>query len=237
MNRLRFQDLPSRATMPRHSHAHSYAAVVIDGHYEEAGDGGRYRVAAGDVLLHAPFSSHCDRVPGGRNRVLDIPLPDDVSLRGSLGRVRDIDSIVGVALKDPRAVVEVLLDQLIIVKAQAIDLADALATALASATPLRIAAWANEHGVARETLSRQFHALYEVSPARFRVEARARRALGMFRSQPSRSLAEVAAECGFADQAHLSRDVVRLTGIAPKYWLACARRASHLFKTANDNPA
>jgi AraC-like DNA-binding protein len=233
MNQLRFCELPSRSTMQRHSHMEPYAALVVSGCYEEAGDRGRHRVAAGDVLIHGPFSTHCDRVPGGCNRVLDIPLPPHGLLKGSIGRVRDVDAIVNVALKDPHAALDALLEQLIIVKPTTIDLPDALATALASSVPPQIATWASEHGLARETLSRQFHALYEVSPARYRVEARVRRALAMLSSQPLLSLVSVAADCGFADQAHLSRDVTKLTGASPRYWQARARRASHLFKTVS----
>ena len=47
--------LPARQTvqpgaLPRHRHAEGYVAVVIAGGYEEAGDTGRRRVSAGDVV-------------------------------------------------------------------------------------------------------------------------------------------------------------------------------------------
>jgi|GEM_PF-6460928 len=62
--------------------------------------------------------------------------------------------------------------------------------------------------MARETLSRQFRALYEVSAAGYRVEARARRAWSAL-VVSSVSLASLAHACGYADQAHLTRDVGR----------------------------
>ena len=49
------------AVLPRHRHDAPYAAVVLEGGYEEAGDGGRFRVRAGDVLIHGAFSAHLDR--------------------------------------------------------------------------------------------------------------------------------------------------------------------------------
>ena len=40
----------------------------------------------------------------------------------------------------------------------------------------------------------------------------------------SSSLAEVAAETGYADQAHLSREFARMAGCSPTQWLAEERR-------------
>jgi AraC-like DNA-binding protein len=232
MDQLRLSNLPSRSTIKRHGHAQPYAAVVVSGAYEEAGDNGRHRVGTGDVLIHAPYSAHCDRIPNGHNRVLDIPLPSTAVQSGSLGRVRDVDAIVNVAIKDPREAVDALLEQLVVIEPTVIDVPDMLAAALIGDSPPPIATWAHQHGIARETLSRQFQSLYEVAPARYRVEARARRAWQMIRTQAKLSLAEVATACGFADQAHLTRDLVSLTGRTPGDWRARALKSSHLFKTA-----
>jgi len=231
MDRLRFLSLPSRTVMRRHGHLHPYAALVVNGHYEEAGDSGRYRVTVGDVLIHAPFSAHCDRIPAGRNCVLDIPIPQHAAHLGSIGRVHDVDAIVRIAAKDPAEVVDALLEQLIVIDSRIMDLPDMLACALRRTASPRIADWAREHGIARETISRQFSSLYEVTPARFRVESRARQAWNMISSQPDSSLAEIAATCGFSDQAHLTRDVATLTGATPGSWRARNRDRSHLFKT------
>ena len=51
-------DLPE---LSRHVHRHSYAALVLSGQYEEAGDLGRFRVQAGDVMLHDRFEGHLNR--------------------------------------------------------------------------------------------------------------------------------------------------------------------------------
>ena len=62
------------AVLPRHRHDAPYAAVVLEGGYEEAGDGGRFRVQAGDVLIHSAFSAHLDRADR-KTTVLNLPAP------------------------------------------------------------------------------------------------------------------------------------------------------------------
>jgi hypothetical protein len=41
----------------RHVHKRAYAALVLSGCYEEAGDSGRHRVQVGNVVLHEAFES------------------------------------------------------------------------------------------------------------------------------------------------------------------------------------
>ena len=54
--------------LSRHRHEASYAALVISGGYEEAGDRGRQRARAGDVVIHGAFEAHLFQ--HGLNRVL-----------------------------------------------------------------------------------------------------------------------------------------------------------------------
>jgi hypothetical protein len=53
----------------RHVHTRAYAALVLSGCYEEAGDSGRHRVQAGNVVLHEAFEAHLDRIPLGSKPV------------------------------------------------------------------------------------------------------------------------------------------------------------------------
>ena len=71
----------------------------------------------------------------------------------------------------------------------------------------------------------RFGRFWSVTPARFRAEVRARKAWRAiaFGDAP---LAEVAADGGFADQAHLTRAIRALTGRTPGAW-----RLSNPFKT------
>jgi AraC-like DNA-binding protein len=74
--------------------------------------------------------------------------------------------------------------------------------------------WAGRMGLDPASVSRGFARAYGVSPKRFRLEVRTRRALAALPAWPG-SLADLAADQGFADQAHLARSVVAMTGISP----------------------
>lgn len=101
--------------------------------------------------------------------------------------------------------------------AETADPADDLATALRGSSPPRIGDWACDRGRSREGLTRRFQALYGTSPAAYRLEALARRAWRRIVSTDE-GLAEIACDTGFADQPHMTRAVVRLTGHAPGAW-------------------
>lgn len=77
----------------RHRHCAGFATVVLSGSYAEAGDTGRHRVAAGDVIVHRAYESHLDRFGTRGADVLMIALP--LVWTGSiLGRVDDPDLLV-----------------------------------------------------------------------------------------------------------------------------------------------
>ncbi|HEU5293569.1 MAG TPA: helix-turn-helix domain-containing protein [Burkholderiaceae bacterium] len=220
------QRLQPRLVMPRHRHAHGYIALVLSGGYVEAGDLGRWHVAPGDALVHGPFDAHLDHVGSTGARVLNLPLPLDHTLPATALRVCDADAVArsavhdvaeAIALCSAGAVATPLLD----------DWPDQLAAALRAQPDLRIDRWAACNGLAPATVSRGFRGVFGVSPARYRAEARARIALCMIRGSRE-PLVAVAHDCGFADQAHLSRAISTLTGSTPGAW----RRASSLFKTS-----
>lgn len=60
MTPSRLTRLESSGEIARHVHVGAYATPVLAGAYEEAGDTGRFKVAEGDVLIHAPFFAHRD---------------------------------------------------------------------------------------------------------------------------------------------------------------------------------
>ena len=68
-------------------------------------------------------------------------------------------------------------------------------------------------GVSLAHASRTFHKSHGMPPQLLRRELRCRRALSMLRG--AESLAQIAAETGFADQSHLSRSLREATGRAP----------------------
>jgi AraC-like DNA-binding protein len=225
MSALRHALTPGE-TIPRHIHDEAYAAVVLDGGYEEAGERGRWRVRAGDVLIHGRFSGHWNRAPG-KALVLNLPLPAGLKPAAAMARTADPDLLVRLARRDPREAAAALLETLCPGEGGLADAPDLLAQALSGDDAPGVEAWARDQGVTRETAFRWFRDVYGVGPARFRVEARARHAWRLI-VEGDGALADIAAEAGFADQAHMSRDVKDLTGRAPGAWRASLQ---HSFKT------
>ena len=225
MTAARIDVLQPGAAIPRHRHDTPYAAVVLSGGYEEAGDGGRWRAEPGDVLIHAAFSAHLDRAPVRRTTVLNLPLPWLWARVSTRMRIDDADALARLAEQDPRRGKALLLGALIPGAEGFGDEADALAGLLSrSSTP--VSGWSGERDVARQTAWRRFKAAYGVGPARYRVEARARRAWRRL-VEGQEGLSDVAVAEGFADQAHMTRDVRSLTGRTPGQW----RALHHSFKT------
>lgn len=217
---------PSEA-IPRHIHAEPYAALVLEGGYEEAGEAGRFRVEAGDVLAHAAFSAHWDHAPNGA-RLLNLPLPADMPV-STVGRLEDTDLVIRLALRDPKAAGEALLTLFRPLTQRRSDPADSLAMTLSTPTAIELGAWCAAQGIARQTAFRWFRAAYGVSPTRYRVEARARRAWRAITTSRD-DLAHIAAGLGYADQSHMTREVSAFTGRTPGAWRA-VNSVQPLFKT------
>jgi AraC-like DNA-binding protein len=218
------------AVIARHRHAAAYIAVVLSGSYEEAGNAGRFVARAGDVILHSMFDCHLNRVGRAGADVLNLPF-EGLS-EHTIGRIADADSIARCAEADSESAVQMVAAQWQSVASTPADWADALHAALQSDTSLRLQDWARREGLAPETLSRAFRKLYGVTPAGFRVEARARAAWRRIVTEDT-PLATVASECGFADQAHMTRCVRALSNATPQALRrAAAFGKSNSFKTA-----
>jgi AraC-like DNA-binding protein len=200
------------ARLPRHRHQGAYAAVVVAGGFVEAGDRGRHRLAAGMVAFHAQFEAHRDDFGRAGAVVLDLPLTRCPEL--ATGELDAVDEVVRLATRDVHAAAALLLERVQPAALQLADWPDALARALATEPELALADWAERRGLSPQTLSRGFRQAYGTTPKRFRAEHRAQRAV---RALPdwTGTLASLAAEVGFADQAHLTRAVRALTGRTP----------------------
>ncbi len=198
--------------MPRHRHAEGYAALVLAGGYVEAGDRGRIAVQAGHVVMHHSFEAHEDHF--SRAGAVVVNLPVFAQCDAFTGIVSDPDAIARLAERDITAASAMLNETFRPVDAQLADWPDRLAAALTTTPDFFIEDWAASMGLAPQSISRGFRQAYGVSPKRFRVEQRTLRALRKLASWPG-TLAALAAEVGFSDQAHLARAIVELTGVAP----------------------
>ena len=216
----------AHARVPRHRHDVAYAAIVLSGGYEECGSRGRYRVKAGDVLVHAAFDAHLDRFAEKPTRILNLVGSAFSFAEARRGRIDDPDEIARIAERDCNAAMEELHARIIPVNEASVDWPDILANDLLGDPDVCLLAWARAHALAPETVSRGFGKVFGVAPARFRAEARSQATLAAIAADGRARLASIAADFGFADQAHMTRAVKALTGLPPTKW-----RGSNPFKT------
>jgi AraC-like DNA-binding protein len=217
-----------RRRLPRHQHAEAYATIVLAGVYEQRAYAGRLRIEAGDVVIQPTFDCHNDHIYSEGVELVRLPWARDTTV-GGVHRGVAIDDIVRECRLDVQSGASAL--------AQALqgnrplppvmtNWADALAAALREDPTLRIGRWADTAGVSREYVTRCFGAAYGVTPARFRVEIRAR-AAWLKLTSCNAPLSAIAWDHGFADQSHMARAIKWLTGEPPNRW----RKGSPVFET------
>lgn len=213
MTRLRAPlDRLSQGQVERHRHAKAYAAIVIEGTYEEAGDAGRFCVCPGDVLIHRDYEAHRNAISARGAMVVNIPI-DHTEALPSAFKIADPAPLLAIDPRDKAALRELLLPtQLIAPRCD--DWPDLLALSLRGPFTIHLGSWARQHGLAGETVSRGFRRVFGVTAARYRVEARTRAAVAAIRSTQT-PLATLACDLGFADQSHMSRAVHALTATSP----------------------
>ena len=202
-------------SLPRHCHREAFAAIVLSGGYDEAGDTGRHRVRAGDVIFHHAFESHLDRFHGPGAEVLVIEVPEGWD-GPSLGSIADPDAIARAGQTNPVEALQLLIEGFSARPAEAYDWPDLLADALRADPSLSLDDWAEAMGLHPGSLSRGFARVFGMRPAAYRLVQRTRRAIhALLHSDVP--LSSVAADCGFADQAHMTRAVGRVAGAPPAF--------------------
>jgi len=214
------ETFPRGVSMPRHHHNEGYATLVLSGSLTEVSFAGRSCAEAGHVLLHGRFDCHLDRATSKRPlQILRLPWRQD-TVEGRF-RVTDPDALVRLAEEDPKRASRALLTSLQRVAARDRYWVDDLAEALRDEATLRLTEWAESRGLRPDRVSYVFGREFGVSPKRFRMECRVRRAWGeLMRS--ATSLTDIAHRLGFADLAHLSRGIRALTGRCPRDWRVAA---------------
>lgn len=83
--------------------------------------------------------------------------------------------------------------------------------------PLSMGEIARRCSLSRSHFSKAFKQSTGLSPRDWQIEDRVRRAEALLRD-PQIPIADVATQCGFADQSHLTRLFKRLRGITPARW-------------------
>jgi AraC-like DNA-binding protein len=219
--------LSAHEDIRRHRHWGGYITVVLGGGYQEAGFEGRLNLTPGDVIVHGCFDAHLDHIGPGGAELVNLRLPPGLSLPANF-RIDDPDELARIAESDPIEAAHSLRP--IGDVATHSDWPDLLAGALQAAGNQSLGYWARNMGLAAETLSRGFRAAYGITPARFRAEVRARRAMEML-VEGDASLTSIAFDCGYSDQPHLNRAIVSLTGESPG-----SLRKSNSFKKGEHPP-
>lgn len=223
---MRIRQRIRASSFARHSHEDAYAALVVAGGYEEAGDIGRLQVRAGDVVFHDSFEAHLDRFAVSGAAVLNLRLPAGCLFTPGIAKVANADLIVRASEKSQTEALDLLLRMTEAQTTSCADWPDELAATLIHNPSLMLIGWAEDKGLLPWTVSRGFAQVFGVSPEAFRARARARQALRLIRAT-DQPLATIAYQLGFADQSHMTRSVKQLTGIVPNVWRGAANR----FKT------
>jgi AraC-like DNA-binding protein len=206
----------------RHVHKGAYGALVVSGCYEEAGDSGRHRVQAGNVVLHEAFEAHLDRIPTSGAVLLNVPLPPQYAFRSGVGRVDDPDAIVRLVEKGDSEAAALLLCSTKITEPEFQDWPDELAASLAQNASVNLSGWSEAKGISAWDLSRSFAKVFGISPCAFRARARTHQALRAIQTAGT-PLSAVAVHFGFADQAHMTRSVKTMTGRCPSAWRSACK--------------
>jgi AraC-like DNA-binding protein len=207
-------------SLPRHRHLRAYATVVLAGAFDESGYNGRMQATPGDVLIHAALDCHRNQRVTAGVKLIRLDWPDDRGI-GGLYRVDDVDELAKAAEKDVIEATQLLKGALrekrLPSSGQRNDWPDLLLADLVKNGATSIGVWAEVNGLARETVSRGFASAYGIAPSVLRAELRARSAWLRI-TRGSDRLCRIALETGFADQAHMTRWVHRITGASPAVW-------------------
>ena len=196
----------------RHHHLGAYAALLIRGTCHETGDRGRRVAAPGDVFVHRAFDGHGDCIGPEGAAFINIPL--DHSLDCAFGRVSDLDAVMRAfeeSFADGAAQFHRMFES---APGEGNDWPDLLAAQLAQRNAGSLACWSDAHGLNPASVSRGFRVAYGISPKRFRLEQMAANAAREIRETRG-PLSIIASEMGFADQAHMTRALVSVFGVAP----------------------
>ncbi|MCW3818092.1 helix-turn-helix transcriptional regulator [Micromonospora sp. DR5-3] len=152
------------------------------------------------------------------------PLAAPGHLRASVGRGRvgpsaQLGRVASPAGFDHVAPVAVVLEAVAVARLRAAGGPDPLGARVAArlAAGATVAATAAEVGLGARALHRRSQALFGYGPKTLARIMRMRRALDLARA--GTPLAEVAARAGYADQAHLTREVKDLAGVPPTHLL------------------
>lgn len=210
--------------LPRHRHRDAYALIAVDGIFEQVSYAGRVVARPGDLLVQPTLDCHANRALSEHVRVLRLPWRFEPGT-GGVHALRDLDAVVRAAQRSPDEALALIEREVALSASRAArdgDWEDELAQQIVAGLVGELRDWARANAIAPETVSRGFRRRFGVTPSRFRLEWRTRAACLRLASRAG-ALRDIAAETGFADQAHMSRCVLDMTGATPGEWRTSSR--------------
>jgi AraC-like DNA-binding protein len=224
--------------MGRHTHARPGLVLGLEGAW--VGELGRHEHAclAGDVVVLPDGATHRERAGMAGGRCLLVSLLDPWGLERATRRLFDVDvrrstpgagslaRRVAAELLEPEPIAAEVIDALVLELIGDLrtddpvardrrwlrDLRDALDAGFRD--PLDVGQLAAASGRSREHVQRGFRRAFGISPGAY-VRARRLDQAARMLAGDARSIAAVAAECGFTDQSHLTRLFRARFGVTP----------------------
>lgn len=207
---------PPRSVLPGHRHARAYAAIVLDGSYEERSADGRWRVEAGDIVVHSHYHLHANRFLKSGAHVLDLDCSDFPCETYGVFSAVDTERVARGACR----VEEALSGARPRASLSPPPWIAALAERLDRNAGASVIAESRHAGRSREHVARAFAGWFGLSPRAYACERRLHRALS--RIKAGGALAEAAVCEGYCDQSHMIREMKRRLNVTPG-----AVRAAH----------
>lgn len=210
--------------LPMHRHENARIILITAGEISETDILGRRRYCAGDFIFRPPYYLHGNGPGDGDAEYMRLPV-SNAALRSYTAQYGWRSGRGRIDLREwrrHRMSGDDLLSQVTACKAA--DLAEhqsdvdlhSLAGELREqpATGSILMRRAETMGMAPYQLTRRFARAFGLTPRAFGREARLYRALQRLANETP-SLAQIAAECGYADQSHFTRDVSGATNKTP----------------------
>lgn len=203
----------ARDVLRTHRHDGAYAALVIDGSHVEASADGPVDCVPGTLVLHPRWHAHGNRFGRGGALVVNVELDGALAPDGLHAfRVPHLREAAEIFTHAPQRLGELVAASAPAHGTRLHDWQDEFLHELRS-SDLPVADLARRAGVSLAHASRSFLKSHGMPPQLLRRELRCRHALGLLAGDAP--LADIAADAGFADQAHLSRSLRLVTGATP----------------------
>ncbi|WP_165842883.1 AraC family transcriptional regulator [Phenylobacterium deserti] len=207
---------PPGLRQTRHEHSRAEISMVLAGSFRESQPASDFAVDAGRLTTRAAGAEHAVTFGVRGALILNLSVGSDEGVPKHIGwRSANLASVRRVLAHDPAEALWRLAKQS---EPSGARIGSAppwvrKARERLQCTPVSVAELAAEFGVHRAHLTRSFVSWFGETPSRYRRRIMAERALCAFLT--GGSLAESAQAAEFADQAHMNRAIVELTGLAP----------------------